>query len=172
MSQSTRARLRGLVVEHAGLQDTRVRFVDWRRAARPPEISDLDLTVDGAGFTEPFSAQPDGRGAGAEEPGARGRLRRAPAERGAAAPLLRRLTVRLRPVDAAPLAPFLGTGALAELDEGKLAADLKIDLGAAAPGGQGSTTVKGERHLTGRASPRASASTARSNRPGRRHDQG
>jgi AsmA protein len=149
MSESMRARLRGLVVEHAGLEDARIRFVDLVKGGATAEISDLDLAVDGAGFTEPFSAKLTAA--------VQGREKNLELEAGFAAPprseelvpLLRRLTIRLRPVDVAPLAPFLGTGALAELDEGKLAADLKIDLGAAAPGGQGSTTVKGEAHLTG-----------------------
>ena len=150
MSPATRDRIRGLTVEHAGLADARVRFVDLAKGGAAAEISDLDLVVDGAGFSEPFSAHLTAA-VQSKEKNLDLDAGFAAAARGdeLTPPLLRRVTIRLRPVDVAPLAPFLGTGPLAELDEGKLAVDLKVDLGAAAPGGQGTTTAKGEAHLTG-----------------------
>jgi AsmA protein len=148
MSPATRERLRGLVVEHAGIADARVRFVDLVRQGTA-EVSDLDLSIAGAGFGEPFQAHLTAAVQSREKnldldvtfaaaPGA-----------DLSAPVPRRMSLQLRPVELAPLAPFLASGALAELSEGKLAADLKVELGALVPGGQGPTSAKGEAHLTG-----------------------
>jgi len=148
MSPATRERLRGLVVEHAGLEDARIRFVDLVRQGTA-EVADLDVAIEGAGFTEPFSARLTAAVQSKEKNLDVDASFSAPPKGDDLTPLLRRVAIRLRPIDLAPLAPFLASGALAELTEGKLAADLKIDLGAAAPGGQGATTAIGEAHLTG-----------------------
>jgi AsmA protein len=150
-SPATRARIRGITVAHAALADARVRFVDLARKGATAEVSDLDVTVDGAGFNDPFTAHLSAA--------VQSREKNLDLEAGFAAtpasgdqltpPPLRRVKVQLRPVDLAPLAPFLPAGPLAELTEGKLAADLAADLGAGVPGGQGPTTLKGEAHLTG-----------------------
>jgi AsmA protein len=149
MSPATRERLRGLVVEHAGVENARVRFVDLVRQ-RTAEVSDLDLSIDGAGFTEPFHARLTAAVQSREKNlDLDASFAAAPARDQLSPPLPRRLSILLRPIDLAPLAPFLAPGALAELSEGKLAADLKMDLGAAVPGGEGPTSAKGEAHLTG-----------------------
>jgi AsmA protein len=149
MSPAMRDRLRGLVVEHAGIEHGRIRFVDLVRQGTA-EVSDLDLSIDGAGFHEPFSARLTAAVQGREKNlDLAASFAAAPTGDELAPPPLRRVSILVRPIDLAPLAPFLASGPLAELSEGKLAADLKIDLGAAAPGGQGPSSAKGEAHLTG-----------------------
>jgi AsmA protein len=146
-SASERTRLRGLVIEHAAVDGAQVRFIDHVRAGARAEINDINLVADGIGFTEPFTAH---LSAAVE-----GREKNLDVDAGFAlkpegtAPALRRVAIKLRPVDVAPLAPFLASGPLAELTEGRLAADLKIDVGAAVAGGQGPTTARGDVTLTG-----------------------
>lgn len=54
------------------------------------------------------------------------------------------LTLKVQPIDLAPLGPFLGKSV--GLEAGKLDADFDMQLGGAVPGGSGATTVKGVVH--------------------------
>jgi AsmA protein len=152
MSEATRERLRGLTVGHARIDDARVRFADLRRKATV-EVSDLDLAVAGAGFHEPFTARLSAAVQGREKNlDVDARFAAAPRrDDQLAPPLLQRVALRMKPIELGPLVPFIpdAAGPLAELDEGKLAANLTVDLGAAAPGGQGPTTAKGDASLAG-----------------------
>ena len=57
------------------------------------------------------------------------------------------LTLKVQPVDLAPLGPFLGKQV--GLEAGKLDADFDMQLGGAVPGGSGATSVKGAVHALG-----------------------
>lgn len=151
MSEAMRERLRGLVVERARLDDAQVKFVDLGKGAARAEVSDLDLEVSGASLRDPFTVRLTAAVASRQK-NLDVALRFVPPPPGgdrAPAPLPARAEVRLQPVELAPLAPFLGRGPLGALTEGKLAANLVVDLGAAVPGGQGPTLAKGDVHLTG-----------------------
>jgi AsmA protein len=57
------------------------------------------------------------------------------------------LTLKVQPIDLAPLGPFLGKAV--GLSAGKLDANFDMELGAAVPGGSGPTSVKGGLHARG-----------------------
>ncbi len=57
------------------------------------------------------------------------------------------LTLKVQPIDLAPLGPFLGKQV--GLEAGKLDADFDMQLGGAVPGGSGPTSVKGAVHALG-----------------------
>ncbi len=56
-------------------------------------------------------------------------------------PTPRRLVMKIQPIDLRPVAPYLPRDV--GLQDGRLAADLTADLGAAVPGGKGETKIRG-----------------------------
>jgi hypothetical protein len=148
MSPALRDRLRGLRVDRVRV-DGQVRFQDQAHGGARAAINDIHLAVDGARFDQAFQAHLE---AAVLSPTRNLDLSAgfvpAPDSRGVlVAPPLQRVAVKLQPVDLAPLAPFLAGVGLDELEQGRLAADLTVDLGAAAPGGAGPTLARGTARL-------------------------
>lgn len=133
-------------VDHAQLTDGRVRLVD-RSSGQKRElgISDLDIRVDDlrAGKSLDVVVR---AALLAERQNLELGLHTAPLP-GTLQPSPDRIVLKIQPVDLAPLGPFLPRDL--RLEAGRLDADWSMDLGAAVPGGQGPTLLKGGLHARG-----------------------
>jgi len=135
-----------LRVDHAALRDARIALVD-RTTKSPKElaIQHLDVTMDdlraGKSLDVVITAA-----VLADQKNFDLRLHTAPLPPTLAA-TPERITLKVQPIDLAPLAPFVPKDV--GLEAGRFDANLDARLGAAVPGGNGATTVQGALRATG-----------------------
>ena len=130
-----------LRVDRAALTGARLAFHDLSRpGAKELAVDQLDVTVRDLAAGRPLDVLLRAALL-AERQNLEVKLHAAPLP-----PTLRptpeRLTVKLEPVDLDPLAPFVPPAA--GFQGGRLSADLEVALGAAAPGGSGPTSLRGQ----------------------------
>jgi AsmA protein len=133
-------------VDHLSLVDGRIALRDLRPGAGPPvEVRALTLTLDGLQAGRPLQATLTAAVLAAQ-PNLEVHLLAGPLPP-SLVPVPERLTVKLQPLDLAPLAPFFprSVGLLG----GRLDLDLALAPGAAVPGGTGPTVLKGLAHALG-----------------------
>src|SRR5215813_7908115 len=133
-------------VDHAEITDGRVRLVD-RSTGKTRElgISDLDITLDDLRAGKPLDVVVKAALLTSKQ-NLELRLRTAPLPN-SLQPTPERVVLKIKPVDLAPLGPFLPKDA--RLEAGHLDADWTAELGAAVPGGKGKTQAKGGIHARG-----------------------
>ncbi|MGB8933218.1 MAG: AsmA family protein [Anaeromyxobacteraceae bacterium] len=126
-------------VEHAAILDARIAFVDEGTGGKELYIDHLDLVVDGLAAGAPLDVVLK---AGVLSTQQNLELKvHAPPLPASLTPSPDRVTLRVQPVDLTPLAPFAPRDA--GFLGGRFTADLDVALGAAVPGGEGPTTVRG-----------------------------
>ncbi len=135
-----------LRVDHFALQEGRVALLD--KSGGPEKdlaIDHLDITADNLRAGSPLSLTVKAAVLAAQQ-NFELHLQALPLPK-SLTPTPTALTLKVQPLDLAPLGPFLGKQA--GLEAGKLDADFDMQLGAAVPGGSGATTVKGVVHALG-----------------------
>ena len=126
-------------VEHAAILDARIAFVDEGTGGKELYIDHLDLVVDGLAAGAPLDVVLK---AGVLSTQQNLELKvHAPPLPASLTPSPDCVTLRVQPVDLTPLAPFAPRDA--GFLGGRFTADLDVALGAAVPGGEGPTTVRG-----------------------------
>jgi len=127
-------------IGRAAIENARISFLDrTTRGAKELAIDDLDVEVKDLEAGKPLELALRAAVLSAKQ-NLDVRLRAAPLPP-TLEPTPETASVKLDPVDLAPLAPFLP--ASVGLERGRLSIDLAAGLGAAAPGGSGPTTLKG-----------------------------
>ncbi len=135
-----------LRVDHAELEGGRVAFIDKSgKAPRDLAISKLELVVNDLRAGQPLEVSLKAAVL-SEQQNLELHLKAAPLPV-TLLPTLETLTLKLTPVDLAPLGPFAGQAV--GLEGGKLDADFNAQLGAAVPGGSGPTKLLGTIHALG-----------------------
>jgi AsmA protein len=133
------ADLSSVHVEHAALLDGRIAFVDDGAGGKELAVEAIELEVNGLAAGRPLELL---LRAGLLSPKQNLEVRvHAPPLPQSLVPSPDRVTLRVEPVDLTPLAPF--APASAGFRGGGFSADLEVALGAAVPGGEGPTTVRG-----------------------------
>ncbi|HEY2028004.1 MAG TPA: AsmA-like C-terminal region-containing protein [Myxococcales bacterium] len=133
-----------LKVDHAALREGTVALLDRSSPGKERDLAvkHFDVTVDNLRAGSPLEVVVKAALL-AEQQNFELHLKAAPLPK-SLMPTPTALTLKLQPVDLAPLGPFLGKGV--GLQGGKLDADFDMQLGAAMPGGTGPTSVKGAIH--------------------------
>jgi AsmA protein len=127
-------------VDRAAVENARIAFLDRTvPGARELAIDDLDVEVRELRAGRPLEVVLKAAVL-AQAQNLELRVKAAPLPK-TLVPTPETITLRVQPVDLDPLAPFLP--ASAGFRGGRLAADLDVALGAAVPGGQGKTRVRG-----------------------------
>jgi AsmA protein len=134
------ADLSAIRIDRAALVDARIAFFDRSvPGAKELSIEDLDVEVKDLQAGQPLEVVVKAAVLASAQ-NLELRLRAAPLPP-SLTPTPETLTLRVQPIDLAPLAPFVP--ASVGLRGGRFQADLAVALGAAVPGGKGPTTVKG-----------------------------
>jgi AsmA protein len=133
-----------LKVDHAALREGTVALLDRSSPGKEHDLAvkHFDVTVDNLRAGSPLEVVVKAALL-AEQQNFELHLKAAPLPK-SLTPTPTALTLKLQPVDLAPLGPFLGKGV--GLEAGKLDADFDMQLGAVVPGGSGPTSVKGAIH--------------------------
>ena len=135
-----------LRVDHAAILDGRIVFLDKEtKGAKELAIRKLDVRVDDLRVGQPLNVVMTAAVLG-EQPNFELRMKALPLPK-SMTPTPTQLTLKIEPIDLAPLGPFAGKDL--GLEGGKLDADFDMQLGAAAPGGSGPSSVKGGIHALG-----------------------
>ena len=139
--------LSAIRVDHAALRDAKIAFIDKAtRGAKELAVQHLDLTVNDLRAGKPLEILLKAAVL-AEQQNLELRVKTAPLP-ATLKPTPTSVVLRVNPpIDIGPLGPF--TGKEVGLQSGTLDADFDAQLGAAAPGGSGPTTVKGMIKLAG-----------------------
>ena len=135
-----------LRVDHFALQEGRVALLD--KSGGPEKdlaIDHLEVTVDDLRAGSPLALTVKAAVLAAQQ-NFELHLKALPLPK-SLTPTPTSLTLKVQPLDLAPLGPFLGKQA--GLESGKLDADFDMQLGAAVPGGSGATSVRGVVHALG-----------------------
>ena len=155
IDEEVRAMARGFKLERLRLADARMRFVDLAKGGAAVEVADLDVSVDNLSLVTPWQAQVtaavlaakknfDMKASFGQSPDRPGEI---------PPPPLEQVTMKLEPTALAPLAPFLasalGGSGLEEITDGTVTMDFAAVPGAAQPGVEGPTTLKGYLALAG-----------------------
>lgn len=127
-------------VDRAAVEDARITFLDRTvQGAQELVVSDLDVEVNDLRAGQPLAVL---LRAAVLAPAQNLELRvRAAPLPPTLVPTPEQITLEVQPIDLGPLAPFLP--ASAGFRGGRFAADLDVALGAAVPGGQGRTRIRG-----------------------------
>src|SRR5207245_3770505 len=135
-----------LRIDHAALLDARIALVDRSRTgAKELAIQHLDVTLDDLRAGKPLDVVIKAAVL-AEQRNLEMHLHAAPLPP-TLTPTPEQVTLKVQPIDLAPLAPFVPKDV--GLQGGRLEADFDARLGAAVPGGKGATKVQGTVHATG-----------------------
>jgi AsmA protein len=136
-----------LKVDHAALREGTVALLDRSAPGKERDLAvkHFDVTVDNLRAGSPLEVVVKAALL-AEQQNLELHLKAAPLPK-SLTPTPTALTLKLAPVDVAPLGPFMGKGV--GLQAGKLDADFDMELGGAVPGGAGPTSVKGAIHALG-----------------------
>ncbi len=135
-----------LRVDHAELRDARIALVDRSgRAQRELAIQHLDVTLDDLRAGKPLDAAVTAAVFAAQK-NFELRLHAAPLPP-TLVPTPERVTLKMKPIDLSPLAPFVPKDV--GLQAGRFDADFEARLGAAVPGGKGPTAIQGAMHALG-----------------------
>ena len=139
--------LSAIRVDHAALRDGKIAFIDKAtRGAKELAVQHLDLTVNDLRAGKPLEILLKAAVL-AEQQNLELRVKTAPLP-ATLKPTPTSVVLRVNPaIDIGPLGPFAGKEV--GLQSGTLDADFDAQLGAAAPGGSGPTTVKGMIKLAG-----------------------
>lgn len=133
------ADLSGVRVDRAAVENARVAFVDRTvKGAQELFVEDLDVEVKDLRAGQPLAVALRAAVL-AKEQNLELRVRAAPLPK-TLVPTPEEVTLRVKPIDLGPLAPFVPA---AGFRGGRLQADLAVVLGGAVPGGEGRTSVKG-----------------------------
>jgi len=148
LDPATRAAIRGIKVASLRISDARFGLTDLEKGGAALAITDFDVEADNATLGAPFELGISAAVLTKEKNfSLRANFLEAPfLEEGIAPPPLERVVVALRPTSLAPLGPFLesaGLAGFADVTEGRLGMDLDAAVGAALPGGQGPSHLKG-----------------------------
>ena len=166
LDPEVQAKIRAALIEKIRIDDVAVKFIDLENKGATVGISDLDVALDNVSLHGPFALKVTaGILAPTKNFDLNAHFGTAPDVPGTIAPPpLLDATVKLSPTPLAPLAPFLdaltkgdakakakskGKPApandigLREITDGQLAMDLALAAGAAVPGGEGPTTLRG-----------------------------
>src|SRR5215471_17396015 len=133
-----------LELVHFRLTDGTVRLIDQTQARQggkvaTAEVKHLDVKADNLRAGEPLEVSIEAAVL-ADQRNFKLELATTPLP-DSLVPTPTRLMMKIQPIDLRPIAPFLPRDV--GLQEGKLAADLTADFGAAVPGGKGQTKVQG-----------------------------
>ncbi|WP_257459371.1 AsmA family protein [Archangium lipolyticum] len=133
--------LSGVRVDRAALTDAIIRFIDQSGGAQARElaISDLDIEVKDLRAGQPLEVALHAAVL-AQQQNLHVTVKTAPLP-ASLIPVPERVVLKAEPIDLSPLGPFLGPDV--GLQAGKVQADWTADLGAAVPGGNGPTNLKG-----------------------------
>lgn len=135
-----------LRVDHAELSEGRIAFVDRSgKSERDLAISHLDLRLDDLRAGQPLEVVLKAAVLG-EQQNFELHLKAAPLPK-SLVPTPETISLKVSPLDLAPLGPFAGKAV--GLEAGKLDADFSAQLGAAVPGGTGPTKLLGVVHALG-----------------------
>ena len=138
-----------LRVDHFAFSEGRVAFADksgaGAAAAKELAISHLALTIDDLRAGKPLSVLLSAAVLGEQKNFELRAVTEALSP--TLQPVVHTVALKVQPIDLAPLAPFVP--ASVGLQAGRLDADFQADLGAAVPGGDGPTSLKGAVHALG-----------------------
>ena len=135
-----------LRIDHAAILDGKIAFLDKEtKGAKELAITKLDVRVDDLRVGQPLNLVMTAAVL-AGTPNFELRLKALPLPK-SMTPTPTQLTLKIQPIDLTPFAPFAGKDV--GLEAGRLDADFDMQLGAAAPGGSGPTSVKGGIHALG-----------------------
>lgn len=134
-----------LRVDHVGLTEGRIDFTDKSGAAKALAISHLSIVIDNLRAGQPLQVAL-GAAVLAETKNLELKVSSGPLPE-TLQPVIKQVLLKIQPIDLAPLGPFVP--ASVGLQAGKLDADFQADLGAAMPGGDGPTALKGAIHALG-----------------------
>jgi AsmA protein len=128
-------------VDRAALTDATIRLIDRSGGAQARElaISDLDIEVKDLRAGKPLEVALNAAVL-AQQQNLHVTVKTAPLP-ASLTPVPERVVLKAEPIDLSPLGPFLGPDV--GLQAGKVQADWTADLGAAVPGGNGPTNLKG-----------------------------
>jgi AsmA protein len=155
LTEDVRQIVRTAVIDQLRASDIAVRFVDLENQGATVGINDFDLAMDDVSLLKAFTLK-IAAGILAEQQNFTLDAAFGPSEDvlgEISPPRLDRASIKLAPTKLAPLAPFLAalgkSPGIKEVTDGLLAIDLGLNAGAAVPGGQGPTTMKGFVALNG-----------------------